>query len=132
MEVFRIVCGFTLVEIMVVIVILGLLATMVVPNIMASSDEAKESKAMVDVKNIAGAVKMYYIKQGSIPDTLEELVEPDERGRSQHEELPLDPWDSAYELIPGDTPRDWEVISCGPDREAGTEDDISNRSKRDQ
>ncbi|HEB51857.1 MAG TPA: type II secretion system protein GspG [bacterium] len=123
--------GFTLVEIMVVIVILGLLATLVVPNIMGASDEAKEGKARSDVKMIAEHVRGYYVKHGRLPETLEDLVTKDERGRSELEELPPDPWDTPYELVEGETSREFEVVSCGPDRSLGTDDDISSKSRRD-
>jgi type II secretion system protein G len=83
--------GFTLVEIMVVIVILGLLATLVVPNIMGASDEAKETKARTDCKLISGAVRMYYTRNSRLPETLEELATKDDRGRSELEEMPMDP-----------------------------------------
>jgi general secretion pathway protein G len=124
--------GFTLVEIMVVIVILGLLATIVVPNIMSASDEAKEGKALTDVKMIASSVRMYYAKHSRLPETLEDLVTKDDKGRSELLELPKDPWNTDYELVEGDTHRDFEVISCGPDTSPGTEDDISSKSKRDE
>ena len=123
--------GFTLVEIMVVIVILGLLATLVVPNIMGASDEAKETKAKTDCAMIAGSVRSYYVKNSRLPETLEELATKDDRGRSVLEELPVDPWNTPYELIPGDTRRDFEVISCGPDLSQGTEDDISNKAREE-
>lgn len=124
--------GFTLVEIMVVIVILGLLATLVVPNIMGASDEAKETKARTDAKLIAGAVRMYYTKNSRLPETLEELATKDERGRSELEELPVDPWNTPYELVPGDTPREFEIVSAGPDLSIGTEDDVSSKAKEKQ
>ncbi len=121
--------GFTLVEIMVVIVILGLLATLVVPNIMGASDQAKETKAKTDCAMIAGSVRSYYVKNSRLPETLDELATKDERGRSELEELPVDPWNTPYELVQGDTRREFEVISCGPDMSQGTEDDISNKAK---
>ena len=121
--------GFTLVVIMVVIVILGLLATLVMPNIMGASDQAKETKAKTDCAMIAGFVRSYYVKNSRLPETLEELATKDERGRSELEELPVDPWNTPYELIQGDTRREFEVISCGPDMSQGTEDDISNKAK---
>jgi len=123
--------GFTLVEIMVVIVILGLLATLVARNVMGASDEARETKAQSDVKMIAGAVRSFYAKNGTLPETLDELAEKDEKGRSELEELPLDPWDTEYEMLAGDTPREFEVISCGPDKQPETEDDISSKSRRE-
>lgn len=124
--------GFTLVEIMVVIVILGLLATLVVPNILASSDEARVGKAKTDCKMIAEQVSFFYTKKGRLPDDLNELTEKDDNGNSYINELPNDPWDSAYELVPGDTRRDFRVISWGPDRNPGTEDDISNKINKEQ
>lgn len=123
--------GFTLVEIMVVIVILGLLATLVARNVLSASDEARETKAQTDVRMIADAVRSYYSKKGRLPDSLDDLVNKDEKGRSELEELPNDPWDNPYQLVEGDTPRQFEVISWGPDGSEGTEDDISSRSKKD-
>jgi general secretion pathway protein G len=123
--------GFTLVEIMVVIVILGLLATLVVQNVAGASDEARETKARTDVKVIADAVRSYYAKKGSMPESLDVLAQKDDRGRSEIEELPLDPWQHAYEMREGNTRHDWEVISLGPDGVA-SEDDISSKSKKDE
>lgn len=122
--------GFTLVEIMVVIVILGLLATLVARNVIGASDEARINKAQMDVKTIAGGVESYRAKTGRLPETLDELV-VDEDGKGELMELPEDPWGNAYELIPGDTPRSWEVISYGPDGNQGGDDDISNRKRDD-
>jgi len=116
---------------MVVIVILGLLATLVVPNIMSASDEAKEGKALTDVKMIAEHVRSYYAKRG-FPESLEDLVTPDEKGRSELTELPKDPWGMEYELVEGDNYMDFAVVSCGPDKSLDTEDDISSKSKREQ
>ncbi len=123
--------GFTLVEIMVVIVILGMLATLVVQNVAGATDEAREVKAQADVMAIAGAVRMHYSKNGKLPESLEALATKDEKGRSELEELPKDPWDHDYELREGNTPREWEVISLGPDGSPGTEDDITSKAKKD-
>ena len=124
--------GFTLVEIMVVIVIIGLLATMVAKNVMSASDEARETKAKADVKAIADAVGWYRSKSGKMPDSLEVLATKDEKGVSYINELPRDPWDHDYILREGDTPRDFEVISVGPDGNENTEDDISSKQKKDR
>ena len=123
--------GFTLVEIMVVIVILGLLATLVVQNVGGASDTAREKKATADVKTIAGAVRMWYANNGTLPESLDVLAQKDDRGRSQLEELSLDPWDRPYELREGNTKYDWEVISLGPDG-VPSEDDISSRTVKDE
>ncbi len=124
--------GFTLVEIMVVVVILGLLATLVAKNVIGASDEAREKKAAADVHSIAEAVAYYRSKTGKLPESLESLAEKDEKGASELMELSKDPWDHDYVLIPGDRPQDWEVISWGPDGSEGTADDISNKTKKDQ
>ena len=123
--------GFTLVEIMVVIVIIGILATLVVPNVVGSSDEARISKAQSDCAALATSVKLYRSNKGRLPDSLDALASDEEKGKSWHiENLPKDPWDSAYELreLEG---KDWEVSSAGPDRSMGTEDDISNKLKKE-
>lgn len=124
--------GFTLVEIMVVVVILGLLATLVVQNVISSSDTAKIKIAQTNVVSIAGAVKMYRVNNGKLPQSLEALIEKDAKGNSLLEELSKDPWGNDYQLREGDGPNSWEVISLGPDGNEGTEDDISNRQKKDQ
>jgi len=124
--------GFTLVEIMVVIVILGLLAALVVPNVVSTSDEAKERIALSNVESIANAVKMYRVQEGKLPSSLSALTEKNEKGRSYIEEIAKDPWGKEYELLPGDRPNEWEVVSWGPDGSEHTEDDISSRKKKDQ
>ena len=124
--------GFTLVEIMVVIVIIGILATLVVPNVVGSSDEARVSKARSDCSALATSVKMYRSTKGRLPDTLDALASDEEKGKSWYiENLPKDPWDSDYELREGNSKDDWEVVSAGPDRSMGTEDDVSNRLKKE-
>jgi general secretion pathway protein G len=121
--------GFTLVEIMVVIVILGLLATMVVTNVVGASDDAKIKIAQTDVKTIAGAVKMYRITHSKLPENLEVLTEKNEKGGGNWlEELKRDPWDHDYELREGNNQNDWEVVSLGPDG-IQSEDDISSKAK---
>src|SRR5436190_23265524 len=106
--------GFTLVEIMVVVVIIGLLATLVMPAVIGAGDEARETKARTDVRSIAEAVRMYRVNKGKYPDSLDVLVEKDDKGRSQLEELPKDPWDHDYVFRQGER-NDFEVISVGPD-----------------
>lgn len=124
--------GFTLIEIMVVIVILGLLATIVVPNLVGASDEAKLTKAKTDIAMIAGQVKMFLIKKGKLPDNLEELAQKDDKGGGALlDTLPKDPWDHDYQIIPGSNRNDWEVVSYGPDG-VQSEDDISSKAPTDK
>ena len=123
--------GFTLIEIMVVVVILGLLATLVVPAVMESGEEAAATKAKADVRVIAEQVRMYYLKKHKLPQSLEELVTPDDKGNQLLQELPKDPWDHDYILRTGDRAKDFEVISSGPDGVENTEDDISSKATKE-
>lgn len=124
--------GFTLIEIMVVIVILGLLATIVAPNVWSVSETAKEKKAMTDVKAIADAAKIYMITHvvRDIP-TMETLTTRDEKGNIPLDSVSKDPWGNDYEIRPGDHPGEFEVISAGKDGQLGTEDDISSKKLAD-
>lgn len=118
--------GFTLVEIMVVVMILGLLATLVVTNVQHSADDAKVAKAQTDTRVLAGAVRMHYVACGQLP-TLAQLAEPDAKGRRAIDELVRDPWDRDYELHPGPAAGEFVVLSPGPNGTVGDDDDIRSR-----
>jgi general secretion pathway protein G len=124
--------GFTLIEIMVVVVIIGLLATLVGPQVFSMSEQAKEGKAQSDVKAIYDAADFYRTKNSKIP-TIEELQAVDERGRSYLDERfdCVDPWGNPYEIRETDRGR-FEVISWGLDKTSGTEDDISSTRRKDK
>ena len=99
--------GFTLIEIMVVIMIIGLLALMVVPRLRGVADRAKTTKAQADIQEIKQALDRYYLDNGSYPTTdqgLQALITPPTSGRTPNnyeqggyiEKLPTDPWGTAY------------------------------------
>jgi len=101
--------GFTLIEIMVVILILGLLATLVVQSLRGATDKAKRTKAMADIAELKTALDRYYIDNGSYPNSdqgLQALVTPPGQGSqpqtANYEEggyirrIPLDPWNNPY------------------------------------
>lgn len=129
--------GFTLLEVMVVIVILGILASMVVPNLMGSQERANMQKAVSDVTALETSMSMYKMDNYKYPTTeqgLEALVEQTdveplprrfpEGGYVKR--LPNDPWGNEYQLLnPGENSA-VDIFSMGPDGEAGTEDDIGN------
>jgi len=129
--------GFTLLEVMVVIVILGILASMVVPNLMGSQEKANLQKAVSDVSALETSLKMYKLDNYNYPTTeqgIEALVtqtdvEPLPRRFPEEgyvSRLPKDPWGNDYQLLnPGEHGK-IDVFSMGPDGEAGTEDDIGN------
>lgn len=123
--------GFTLVEIMVVIVILGLLATMVAQSVMNASDTARIQTTETSIKGLADAVKSYYIKNGKIPTELAELVSKDNGGPYvDGEEVPKDAWGNDF-IMRGENKNDYEIISKGPDGNENTEDDLSSRKKKE-
>lgn len=125
--------GFTLVEIMVVIVILGLLVAIVAPNVLGSQSEAELGIAQTTIKSIEGHATQYAMYNRRIP-TMDDLIVEDEKGRfymEGYEEPPLDPWGNAFEIreLEGGRLR-FEIISYGPDGEPDTEDDLSSMKKK--
>ncbi|KKO48498.1 general secretion pathway protein GspG [Arsukibacterium sp. MJ3] len=129
--------GFTLLEVMVVIVILGIIASMVVPNLMGNQEQAARQKTVVDIQQLESALDMYRLRNGFYPtteQTMQALVtapttQPAPRSFPEGgfvRRLPKDPWNEDYILVsPGQLGR-IDVYSKGPDRVAGTEDDIGN------
>ncbi len=129
--------GFTLLEIMVVIVILGVLAAMVVPNLMGNKDKADRQKVVSDVIALENALDMYKLDNSNYPSTdqgLEALVSepsgsPEPRNYREDgyiKRLPQDPWGNDYVLnSPGEHGK-IDILSVGLDGEEGTDDDIGN------
>lgn len=129
--------GFTLLEIMVVIVILGILASLVVPNLMGNKEKADRQKVVSDLVALENALDMYRLDNSYYPSTdqgLNALVEepsgsPTPRNYREGgyiRRLPQDPWGYDYQLVsPGERGR-IDVFSVGRDGEEGTEDDIGN------
>ncbi len=125
--------GFTLIEIMVVVVILGILAAIVVPRFLDRPDQAKVTKAQVDMKGIEEALGMFKLDNGFFPTTdqgLKALVSIPETGRIPQKyaesgylkKVPLDPWSNNYVyLSPGLHSKDYDLISYGADGESGGE-----------
>jgi general secretion pathway protein G len=134
--------GFTLIELMVVIVILGILAGLIVPRIMGRPDEARQAKARIQIESMETALKLYKLDNGSYPTTeqgLQALVEAPEVGelaQSWREggylekgKIPKDPWNNEYIYLSPGTQGDFDLISYGADGELGGEGknkDIAN------
>ncbi len=91
--------GFSLAELMVVIVIIGLLATIVLPNVLGRLFTGQTGKAKADIMSIEQALNSFAVENGGrFPDSLEALVTPDENGNSylDRETVPKDPWGNEY------------------------------------
>jgi general secretion pathway protein G len=126
--------GFTLIELMVVIVILGILAGLIVPRIMSRPEEARQAKARIQIESLETALKLYRLDNGSYPSTeqgLQALVEPPavgtlpgnwrEGGYLEKGKVPKDPWDNEYVYLCPGTHDDYDIISYGTDGEPGGE-----------
>jgi len=127
--------GFTLIEIMVVVIILGLLAGIVLPKILGREEEAKVSSAKVQIKAIESALDGFKLDNGFYPTTeqgLNALIKKPESGRVPEKwseggylkpaRIPKDPWGKDYLYFsPGNEGRDYEIISYGADTEQGGE-----------
>ncbi len=127
--------GFTLIEIMVVIIILGLLAGLVLPRILGQEEKAKIGTAKVQIRSLESALDAYKLDNGSYPSTeqgFDALIRKPETGRVPPKwreggylkpaRIPKDPWDKDYVyLSPGSEGREYEIISYGADNEPGGE-----------
>jgi general secretion pathway protein G len=125
--------GFTLIELMIVIVIVGILATLLIPRIMDRPEEARRIKAKADIKSLESALKLYRLDNGNYPTTeqgLQALIDkPDsspipkkwrDGGYLEAKDVPKDPWgNSFYYTSPSSDGRDYLIISYGSDGESG-------------
>ena len=134
--------GFTLIEIMIVIVILGILAWQVVPRIMGKPEEARRLKARMDIASIETALKMYRLDNGVYPSTeqgLQALTEAPtigqlprkwrEGGYLEKGRIPRDPWENDFIYLSPGLHGDFDLISYGIDGQPGGEgnnQDINN------
>lgn len=120
--------GFTLIEIMVVVVIMGVLAALIVPNLMERPDQARATAARQDVGAIMQALKLYRLDNGQYPSAeqgFRALTEKPTAGRAAAnwrqylERLPSDPWGNPYHYLNPGTNGEIDVFSLGADGEPG-------------
>jgi len=118
--------GFTLIEILVVMAIIGMLAVMVAPNIFNQQAGAQRDAALSQISALEAALDTYRLDVGQYPDSLEGLVENDSgraawNGPYLRREVPLDPWGNEY--VYDSDGRGSTLVSYGPDGERGGEGD---------
>lgn len=126
--------GFTLIEIMVVITILGILAALIVPRVVGRTDDAKIAAAKQDIASIMQALKLYRLDNGRYPTTeqgLQALItrpgtEPlpgnwKAGGYLERSSVPKDPWGHPYQYLSPGTHGEIDVFSLGADQQPGGE-----------
>ncbi len=125
--------GFTLIEVMVVVVILGVLAALIVPRVVGRQEDARIVAAKQDIATIKQALKLYYLDNQKFPSTEQGLkalvqkpdaapVPPNWKAGGYLEKLPVDPWQHPYQyLSPGVRSSEFDVFSYGADGLPGGE-----------
>ncbi|MFV1997434.1 MAG: type II secretion system major pseudopilin GspG [Acidiferrobacterales bacterium] len=124
--------GFTLLEILVVIVILGIMASLILPNIMGRTDQARTIAAKNDIRTLTGALKLYRLDNGSYPSTEQGLgalvnrptADPVPRNWKKNgyiEFLPEDPWGRQYKFLNPGVNGEIDVFTLGADGLPGGE-----------
>ena len=126
----RLSAGFTLIELMVVLVIIGVLAALIVPNVLDRADDARATAAKTDVNNLMQALKLYRLDNQRYPATeqgLQALLVRPTTGpipsnwKSYLDKLPNDPWGRPYQYLNPGIKGEIDVMSFGADGQAGGE-----------
>ncbi len=129
------VSGFTLIEVMVVVVILGILAAVLVPKVMDRPEQARKTKARQDIRSLEAALNLYKLDNFTYPTTdqgLEALVNkpaspepPNWKEGGYLDRLPPDPWKQPYLYLTPGQHGSIDIFSLGPDQQP-SDDDIGN------
>jgi general secretion pathway protein G len=127
--------GFTFLEIIVVVAILGMLATVLIVNYSSRTKDTQIQAAQLGIKNLSSALELYKLDNGFYPTTeqgLKALLEkptsaPEPKKWKQYiESMPRDPWNNDYVYIQPGNKKDFDLYSKGPDGIESEEDDITN------
>ncbi len=122
--------GFTLIELMVVLVIIGLLAALIVPNVLDRADDARVTAARTDISNLMQSLKLYKLDNQRFPtgeQGLQALVAKPSAGpipnnwKPYLEKLPSDPWGNPYQYVNPGVKGQVDVFSFGADGQSGGE-----------
>lgn len=130
--------GFTFIEIMLVVLIIGILTAVVVPRMVGQSDKARVSATKAQMESLRTALQQFEVRAGRFPTTqegLEALVKKpsdvtDDEWDKTMDSVPRDAWKQEFIFkSPGDDGRDFDLISKGKDKQENTDDDLTNFTK---
>ena len=136
--------GFTLMEIMLVVVIIAILAGFIIPNAVKQIPGVKRDRSKADIVNLSTVIDMYYMHNGNYPTTdqgLQALIEkpsstpvPKDWRGPYLKKQPIDPWGNEYKYkCPGDhNPEEYDVWTMGGDGQDGSDDDMGNWEKSEK
>jgi general secretion pathway protein G len=133
--------GFTFLEVIVVVAIIVLLATLIIPRLSGRMDQAKKDKTLVQIKALEQALELYRLDNGFYPTTeqgLKALVEkPDsepepKKWKKYIDVLPKDSWGHDFVYLQPGSYRDFDLLSWGLDGAEGGDDDITNWTKEEE
>ena len=121
--------GFTLVELMLVVIIIGTLVAMVMPRLAGRTEQAKRAAAKADIEaNIASGLDLYEIDNGAYPESLDVLLEKKDGKGPYLKKRAIDPWGHPYKYTYPGTHGDYDLYSFGKDGidNSGEGDDVTN------
>ena len=125
--------GFTLIEVMVVVVIIGILAALIVPNILSRPNQARVVAARNDIRAISSAIQLYQLDNIQYPNSLQDLAQKPSSARNWREggymdTIKSDPWGNSYQYVkPGQhNPNGYDLYSYGSDGQIGGEGDAAD------
>lgn len=133
--------GFTLIELMMVVIIIGIIAAIAVPRMAGRQKRAKMVAAQATIKSVSTALDSFELDVGRFPDTEEGLLAllerppalapEDEWSGPYMRDIPLDPWNREFIYkYPGEYSVDYDLVSRGPDGKEATEDDVTSYRRR--
>jgi general secretion pathway protein G len=128
--------GFTLVEMLLVVTIIGILAALTIPKIVGRGEQARVTAAIADINGgIKSALGQYEVDNGFFPKSLQDLLVAPSNAKNWHgpylDKLPTDPWNAPYiYYYPGKhSANSYDLLSAGPDGKEGGDDDIVSWAK---